>query len=339
MGAYTDSPGDSSPEFEKIVVDYMWKRVDEWIQDLQKAIRKAKKSRLCYHQQHGEDSVAQVWARMMELVLRFDADKTDCETRLSIVKHAYICVNMSEVQDLLSDMFGMQTAQKLWGKLLFIARPLVDSRLLRSIAAHEAQFQNCRFTLVPSKPKTVLDARYVIGLFEAWEQLGLGSVPQSLATSPEINQSFKEKCAEPFSLHAEMRLILLYNEGHAPQPTMDYFGCSKKSCLLCETFLAALPNPIDTRGRHGVCYPAWGVPVSNSATIQNTLEHLRKSLMARIRGLLDNGARKVLIENVLQSDFVSSFSDLTLEERRQKKLDVRQYNNSQMQQQRDIQIK
>ncbi|BCS19476.1 uncharacterized protein APUU_12304S [Aspergillus puulaauensis] len=329
----TKSPADSGTDFEQTAVGYMSERVDEWIKDLQRVIRKTKKARLCIDQQHGEETAAQDWARTMEQALQFDAEKTDSETRFSIVKHAYRCVNITEVQDLLSHMFG-QDGQKLWDRLNFIARPLTDARLLRSIAVQEPQFRNCRVSLVPPKPKTALDERYVVGISEASERLGLGSVPASRLYSS--NQSFKEACAEPFGLHAEMQLVLHYDEQRVPQPTLDYFGCSKKSCLLCETFLAALPNPIDTRGRHGVCYPAWGVPVSDSAGIQDTIKELGKSLVARIRELLNV---KHLGDNVKQSEIVSGFSALTLEEWRQKELTVRQYKDSQTQQQRDMQIK
>lgn len=314
----------------------MSERVDEWIKDLRSVIRKTKKARLCNDQQHDEETAAQDWARTIELALQFDAEKTDSETRSSIVQHAYRCVNNTEAQDLRSHMFGMQDGGKLWDRLNFIARPLTDARLLRLIAAREPQFRNCRLSLVPTKPKTTLDARYVVGIPEAWEQLGPGLIPESLATSSIINQKFKKACAEPFGLHAEMQLVLHYDEQRAPQPTLDYFGCSKKSCLLCETFLRALPNPIDTRGRHGVCYPAWGVPVSNSAGIQDTIKELGKSLVARIRELL-NG--KNLGDNVKQSEMVSGFSVLTLEEWRQKELAVRQYKDSQTQRQREMQIK
>lgn len=313
----------------------MSERVDEWIKDLQRVIRKTKKARLCIDQQHGEETAAQDWTKMMELALQFDTEKIDSETRLSIVKHAYRCVNTSEVQDLLSHMFG-QEGQKLWDRLNFIARPLTDARLLRAIAAREPHFGNCRLSLVPTRPKTTLDARYVVRIPEAWEQLGLGPIPESLATSSKINLKFKKACAEPFGLHAEMQLVLHYDEQRAPQPTLDYFGCSKKRCLLCETFLGALPNPIDTRGRHGVCSPAWGVPVSNSAGIQDTIKELGKSLVDRIRGLL-NG--KNLGDNVKQSEIVSGFSVLTLEEWHQKDMAVRQYRDSQTQQQREMQIK
>ena len=144
---------------------------------------------------------------------------------------------------------------KLWSSLNFIARPLVDCRLLESIAAREPQLQNCKSSLVLSKLKTTLEAKDVVGIFEAWERLGLGSTPEPVIQKLQpFSQRLEMVCAKSFSLHAEMQLVMYYEERCAPQPTLNYFGCSKKTCLLCETFLGALPSPIATRGRHGVCH-------------------------------------------------------------------------------------
>lgn len=116
-----------------------------------------------------------------------------------------------------------------------------------------------------------------------------------------------------------------YDERGVLQPTLDYFGCSKKTCLLCETFLRALPSPIATRGRHGICYPAWGVPDSNSGDIEVAIQQLEKSLVAHIRrflGDLTNPRQGGLAMNIGQSDMVSNFSRFTLEEGQRRKQHV-----------------
>lgn len=135
--------------------------------------------------------------------------------------------------------------------------------------------------------------------------------------------------------------MLHYDEGCAHQPTLDYFGCSKKACLLCETFLGALPSPIATRGRHGVCYPAWGIPTSDSATVKVAIERLEKSLVARIRGLLNDlmhPEQKIFAAEVKQSDMVSEFSLVTLEEWQQREQDVQLFKDKQTTQRKDLLI-
>ncbi|KAL4795955.1 hypothetical protein BDV19DRAFT_398495 [Aspergillus venezuelensis] len=224
------------------------------------------------------------------------------------------------------DTFGTQAGLKLWSRLNFITRPLVNCQLLGSIAAREPQFRNYKISLVPSRSKTTLDAKYVVGIFKAWEQLGLGPTPEhAILMLDPFSQRFEKACAKTFSLHAKMQLVLHYNKGCAPQPTINYFGCSKKTCLLCKTFLNALPSQIATRGRHGVCYPAWAPPGLNSDTTKTVIKRLVKSLVVHIQGFFNNlmhHKQKSHPVNVMQSGMVSDFSHLTLREWQQKEQDV-----------------
>lgn len=239
----------------------------------------------------------------------------------------------------MSDAFGTQAGPKLWSKLNYIARPLVDCRILGSIAAREPHLRNCKISLVPSRPKTALEAKYVVGISKAWERLGLGSIPKAVVCKLDpFNRRFEKACVKTVSLHAEMQLVMHYEERCAPRPTLDYFGCSKRTCLLCETFLGELPSPIATRGRHGVCYPAWAVPRSNPDAVEVAVERLEKNLVARIRGFLNDlmhPRQKIIAANVIQSDMVSEFSHLTLEEWRQREQDVRLFKNKQTIQHKD----
>jgi hypothetical protein len=88
-----------------------------------------------------------------------------------------------------------------------------------------------------------------------------------------------------------MQLFMRHEENAALTPTIYYFGCSKKACLLYDDFLQSLPNPIATRGRHGICYPAWGVPPSRSVGAEAALKELEKMLVSRIKTDLYAGPR------------------------------------------------
>lgn len=270
---------------------------------------------------------------MMDLILQFDADNETAKLRPLIVQQAYRCLGLTQARQFFSNTFGTQAGMKLWRRLNFIARPLVDCRLLASIAAREPQLQNCKISLVLSKSKTTLEARDVVGIFEAWERLGMGSTPEPVMRMLQpFSQRFEMVCAKTFSLHAEMQLVMHYEKRCAPRPTLDYFGCSKKTCLLCETFLGALPSSIATRGRHGVCYPAWAVPGPTSGTVKVAVDRLEKSLLARIRGILKelmHPRRESLAANVMQSGMVSDFSQLTLEESQKREQDVQRFKNKQ----------
>ncbi|GKZ40822.1 hypothetical protein AbraIFM66951_006356 [Aspergillus brasiliensis] len=321
------STATSITDFETASINYTSSRVDYWIA----ACRKA------YTGSHvdtdwdskvwpGRESAVQTWIIMAALLLHCDSERMDSNTRSCLVQQAYRCVRETEVQQLLLDALGPKSGLRLWVCLGFVARPLTDCRLLREIALWKPELRHAQVSLVPSAPKTTLGRRFVVDIVTAWERLGLG-----IATKPVIDlldpykERFKQACAEPFSLHAEMQLISHYEECRGPGRMLDYIGCSKKSCLLCEIFLAALKNPIETRGRHGVCYPAWGVPCSNSEAIHLATNRLKDNLVTRIRGfskeLIQPGATAAL-PNVMQSGIVSDFSGPTLEDWRQRQKDV-----------------
>ncbi|KAL4744885.1 hypothetical protein BDW72DRAFT_212011 [Aspergillus terricola var. indicus] len=321
-------------EFELEVIDYTSRRTDYWIGELRKTQDIDQNCPDSNSQRwFGQKAAITAWTTLTDLILQFDADKGAVISRPLIVQQAYKCLKFTQARQLFLDTFGTQAGLKLWSRLNFIARPLIDCRLLRSIAARELQFQNCKISLVASRSKTTLGAKYVVGIFKAWERLGLGSTSEPVISMLEpFSQRFEKACAETFSLHAEMQLVLHYNNGYAPQPTLNYFGCSKKTCLLCETFLDALPSRIATRGRHGVCYPAWAVPDSNSDTIGIAVERLEKSLNVRIQGILNDlmhPKQQSHAVNVMQSGMVSDFSQLTLKEWQQKEQDVRVFNRKQ----------
>lgn len=308
----------------------MSRRIDHWVEDFRKALEVDQNYPDWISQRWFEQEAAvKAWTTMTDLTLKFDADKESIKSRSLIVQQAFSCHNLTQVRQLLSETFGVQAGLKLWNKLNFIARPLIDCRLLQSIAEHELHLRNCGILLVFSKSNTTLEDKYRVGIYKAWERLGLGTPPEPVfKILDSFSQSFEKACAEKFSLHAEMQLVMHYEERCTLRPTLDYFGCSKKTCLLCETFLHALPSPIATRGRHGVCYTSWVVPCSNSSAIEVAVERLEKSLVTRIRGLLNDlnhRRQRGLTANIMQSGMVSDFSHFTLEEWQQRKRDMRQF--------------
>ncbi|RAH60199.1 hypothetical protein BO85DRAFT_466782 [Aspergillus piperis CBS 112811] len=313
----------SMTESEAASINYTASRVDYWIS----ACRKT------YANSHsdtdwnprawpGRESAAQTWTTMADLLLRFDSKRMTPDCRTILVQGAYSCVSSPEVHHLLLDALGPKFGSRLWVCLRFVARPLTDCQRLREITLWESDLRHAQISLLPSAPKTTLQKEHMVDIATAWELLGLG-----IASEPVIElldpyrHMFKQACAKSLSLHAEMQLICYQEECRGPRRMLQYFGCSKKSCLLCETFLAAMHNPIETRGRHGVCYPSWGVPCLDSDAIYLAATELGNNLVNRIRGsfnrIIRPGATAAL-PNVMQSDFVSEFSKLTLEEWRQR---------------------
>lgn len=334
MSTRANTNRDSPTHFELRVIDYLSRRIDPLIEDFRKTLDTGQRS--CHwnsQRRPGQNASAEAWIVMTNLISRLGTVEGVGESRAQIVQQACKCLNSPEMQQLLSHKFGMEVGLKVWKKLNFIARPLVDCQVLRSITIHEPQLRNCEISPILSRSKATLEAKHVIGIFKAWEALGLGSAPESVVRSLKPSrQKFEEECAKGFSLHAEMQLVMYYDKRSKTHPTFNYFGCSKKSCLLCETFLGALPDPIATRGRHGVCYAAWGVPDSDSKDIKAAVERLEKILVVRIQEVLH---QKGFVANVLQSDMVSDFSQLTLDEWHQSKQEELIYKDKQKNQHSD----
>lgn len=273
---------------------------------------------------------ATIWTHMIELVLQLD-DVDISEIRIRMVQQAYMCIKSAQVRQLLHNAFEPNSSSKLWTILNFIARPMADCRLLQSIASREPQFQQLRISLIPPKPKTILNPVYRVEISEAWRRLGLEFTNDAeWSRVKSWNEDFEEACGKSFSLHAEMQLISHYEADPKLSTTLDYFGCSKKTCLLCEAVLQALPRSIETRGRHGVCYPAWGLPSSRSSATESAINSLERTILRHIRSVLDNPKKtrhKSFILHTPQSGVVSDFSEPTLMDWQRRKQNMELFEN------------
>ncbi|KAI9642996.1 hypothetical protein NHQ30_008730 [Ciborinia camelliae] len=316
----TDSKHDSTAlsEFECFAIAYTSQRVDYWVKELQNILSSAS-SRLNKNGQNG--SWGQLgeknWANFTRIISQ-DHLQT-AVLRYRIVQKAYECVMGSEVHALLQKVFEATVVSKLWRALRFLARPLTDCRLLRDIASHHLQFQDIRVFPVSPVRQTSISLHYQIDISEAWAKLVTGSLLASdLKKLTKYHSQFKEDCAKAYYLHAEMQLIVYYENSRNIIPTFKYFGCSKKTCLLCERFLQSLPDPVGTRGGH--------VPISGSAGVGTALERLETILVSQIKAYLrapDERRKTLFASNIAQSSIVSQLSDSTLEDLKRREENIK----------------
>lgn len=221
------------------------------------------------------------WTDLRESL--FDEDTEIVQFREKVVKQAYECVVSVQVQQLLQMIYEPGIASKLWKCLRFIARPIIDGRMLHTIGCSYPQFRDVQIFAIPPRPKQDIRLEYQIGISDAWKRLGTKLPPgPGLSKLFALDNKFRADCSVPYGLHAEIQLFMHYEENLEAKPTLLYFGCSKRSCFLCHTFLQALPHPISTRGTHGICYPAWGGPNSNSNAAGSALKGLEDVLVSRI---------------------------------------------------------
>jgi hypothetical protein len=300
--------------FDSVIIEFNRERIDYWTAKARQCI-----ASLPSFQDHEEDrsldfqQAAKAWANIAQLLNHQETQETI--PREQIVQAAYECITSIKVRELLQTTFSIQTGSKLWRILRFIARPVSNRRLLMRIACRLSHFRKVKICPLPSGPKTKLSREYLVDITDAWGRLhpvsSLVSEPKTLAA---FNGRFRKDCARAFTSHAEVQLLLHYRNTLSLTPSIDYFGCSKESCLLCETFLQALPQPISTRGRHGICYPAWTVPFTRSEDIMVALQQLGEVLVSRIEMYMKNQRSGIFLNAVPQSTIVSDFPNLSLEE-------------------------
>lgn len=226
------------------------------------------------------------WIKLTTLLLN-KTDQTTTTTRNSVVYSAYQCIVGSNFEQLLQICLNDDTVSKIRRALRTLARPLFDCRLMLEIATRVPMFKNTRIKPVPPALKTRLSQEHQVHISTAWSHLTATPVTEEIAAiiNP-LNEQFQSGCKKSHNLHAEMQLLQFFEDFPASNPTLRFFGCSKRTCLPCEVVLNSLPDPIATRGRHGVCHAGWGTPSSTSSNIQIALEGLQRDLVFRIKNWL-----------------------------------------------------
>ncbi|KJF60364.1 uncharacterized protein CIMG_10488 [Coccidioides immitis RS] len=90
-------------------------------------------------------------------------------------------------------------------------------------------------------------SRYVSCLTQVWG-----------GTDPEAH--FRHQCPDALAIHAEMQLAGFYDLRVERTPSFWFIGVSKKSCYLCDRFLAIHPNSLHTSACHQKLYLSWVPP-------------------------------------------------------------------------------
>jgi hypothetical protein len=190
-----------------------------------------------------------------------------------------------------------------------LARPITATRLLIQIAQLLPQFRNISFSWQTPPDPVQLDKKYVVTLEDAWKALELLPPPGRMQTTlMSCGKNFKQDCSRGFSTHAEVQLLLRNEAFPKSKPTLDYIGCSKKSCLLCKAFLQISPLRAKIRGRHGGCCPAWGVSPAHLGRLSGRLTHLSKLLKQRLlEELVSRGVtlHRQIPQSIIVSDLIA----------------------------------
>ena len=170
-----------------------------------------------------------------------------------------------------------------------LARPVTSLQIVSQIARLLPNFRAVTFIRLSAPSSFKLQNRQILSIRQAWNLLGLpskskGRIPPALL---DKNHTFKKQCRRNLFVHCEIQLLTHYETQPSLGPTLDYFGCSKKACYLCESFLALSSLKFRTRGRHGKCHPQWAVHSDNTESIRQRLNDLCELIKQKIRARLE----------------------------------------------------
>ncbi|KAJ5158523.1 uncharacterized protein N7500_008174 [Penicillium coprophilum] len=169
-----------------------------------------------------------------------------------------------------------------------LARPITSLQILSQIARLLPNFRAVSFILLSPPSSFKLQNRQIPSISQAWKHLGLSSSSEGRILPAQIckNHVFKKKCRRNLFIHCEIQLLTRYEAQPSLRPTLDYFGCSKKTCYLCESFLALSSLNFRTRGRHGKCHPQWAVHSNDTESIRHRLKSLCEMIKQKIKARL-----------------------------------------------------
>lgn len=170
-----------------------------------------------------------------------------------------------------------------------LARPVTSLQILSQIARLLPNFRAVSFICLSPPSSFKLQNRQIPTIQQAWKLLGLPSGPKG-RIPPDLlckNHAFRKKCRRSLFIHCEIQLLRRYETQPSLSPTLNYFGCSKKACYLCESFLALSSLKFRTRGRHGKCHPQWAVHSDNTENIRQSLKDLCELVKQKIRARLE----------------------------------------------------
>lgn len=78
---------------------------------------------------------------------------------------------------------------------------------------------------------------------------------------------FRNTCTLQLAVHAEMQLLNFYDNNPERRPPFRFIGVSKKSCFLCQRFLASHPQSFNVSSCHQKLYLNWRPPPAADTTV------------------------------------------------------------------------
>jgi len=76
----------------------------------------------------------------------------------------------------------------------------------------------------------------------------------------DVEARLRRACPLNLTLHAEMQIVVFYEDNPSSAPQMPFIGTSKKACFLCHEYLLQHPLRLQVSACHQKIYPSWMPP-------------------------------------------------------------------------------
>ncbi|KMU92132.1 hypothetical protein CIHG_09942 [Coccidioides immitis H538.4] len=169
-----------------------------------------------------------------------------------------------------------------WSSSVFkLGRYGVASKALSQLAAEAPHLFNPMTVHAVTAPAGATADQYLSRLAGIWA----GSDPE---------QSFHQQCPDAIAVHAELQLAAFYDLHPEHRPSFRFIGVSKKSCYLCDRFLAVYPQSMSTSACHQKLYLSWIPPPTSSPQVYATY----KTLVLKLTQVMEATIRQELIHRL-----------------------------------------
>lgn len=222
-----------------------------------------------------------------------DRDINDHQTTSAVcrtVQLAFQAIQQTELKAVLqTHLHG--TGDKAYELIYLIASPDLAATTIALMGRYV--IRDRQFQIIPHHPpaKVRLDRTLIVPLPQAWRTLCLPDNAQSQLFVQRNAERFQKDISRRLNIHTEVQMLAIQEQDPSLKPTLNYFGCSKRSCLLCDAATKLSPDQIRMRGSHGKCYPLWGIPRALQSSQRDEMMFLRDLLVTRIREIGRNGSQ------------------------------------------------
>ena len=206
---------------------------------------------------------------LRDLLFDHDIDGTSTlEKHTRLVLTSYNLRRAGIIEEVLhSSPSANSKSKSLWVDICMLARLRVAFQNFKDIALTLPSFEQVTVILVlcplvPANPsQRPLNLKQTFGILQLdLEPAIVKAVLGQNWTVAKIEREFAKRQKQKPNVHAEVQMLMSLNTNEiSTSGLFPYFGCSKLSCFMCNSFIQSYGR-VTTRGCHGRLFKPWTVP-------------------------------------------------------------------------------